>query len=299
MAQALVYEDDSNGWRTFQNGDLPNSGVTASTYGDSTHVAQVAVNAQGIVTAASNVAISAGSGTISDITSTGGDLSITAPTGPTTDIELHTSGVAAATYGSSTTVGQFAVNSKGVITSASNVSISGIAGTGLVKLFDSTLGSPAASIDTGGSGIAAGHSDILIFVMAATTQAVAESSATLTFNADSGAHYDTHRLSAAGGTVSGGTTFAATSFVLSAAGASGGTTNYPTLSLITIPSYTNTTFWKVGFLQETEMDTNSANMFTGVRGCGWRSTAAINQATLTAGSGNLVTGSRLVVYGTQ
>lgn len=64
MARAYVYEDDATGWRTFINGDLPTSGVTAATYGDATHVAQVAVNAQGIVTSASNVAIT-GSGVTS------------------------------------------------------------------------------------------------------------------------------------------------------------------------------------------------------------------------------------------
>jgi len=39
------------------NLDLPASGVTAGTYGDSGHVSQVTVNADGIVTSASNVAV--------------------------------------------------------------------------------------------------------------------------------------------------------------------------------------------------------------------------------------------------
>ena len=60
MAQAYVYEDDSTGWRHFQNGDLPTSGVTAGTYGDGTHVGQFTVNAQGIITAASSIATGGG-----------------------------------------------------------------------------------------------------------------------------------------------------------------------------------------------------------------------------------------------
>jgi hypothetical protein len=44
------------------NSDLPTSGVTAGTYGDSTHVGQFTVAASGVVTAASNVAISGGGG---------------------------------------------------------------------------------------------------------------------------------------------------------------------------------------------------------------------------------------------
>lgn len=45
--------------------NLPNSGVTANTYGDSTHVAQVTVNAKGIVTGVSNAVISSSGATIS------------------------------------------------------------------------------------------------------------------------------------------------------------------------------------------------------------------------------------------
>jgi len=51
---------------------LANSGVTAGTYGDSTHVSQVTVDAKGRVTAASNVAISGASG--GTVTHTAGAL---------------------------------------------------------------------------------------------------------------------------------------------------------------------------------------------------------------------------------
>lgn len=43
---------------------IANSGVTSGTYGDATHVAQVAIGADGRVTAASSIAISGGSGAI-------------------------------------------------------------------------------------------------------------------------------------------------------------------------------------------------------------------------------------------
>lgn len=42
------------------NADLPTSGVSAATYGDATHVGQFAVNSRGVITSASNVAISGG-----------------------------------------------------------------------------------------------------------------------------------------------------------------------------------------------------------------------------------------------
>ena len=66
-----------------------------------------------------------GSGTISDITSTGSTITVTAPTGPTTNVDLPTSGVVAATYGSSSNVAQVTVNAEGIVTAAANVSIGG------------------------------------------------------------------------------------------------------------------------------------------------------------------------------
>ncbi len=55
---------------------LSNTGVTANTYGDSTHVGQFTVDAKGRLTAASNVAISAASGYVQKTTAslTNGDI---------------------------------------------------------------------------------------------------------------------------------------------------------------------------------------------------------------------------------
>lgn len=57
---------------------LADSGVTAGTYGDATHVAQVTVNAKGIVTSASDVAISGGGGSVATDTifDAKGDLAV-------------------------------------------------------------------------------------------------------------------------------------------------------------------------------------------------------------------------------
>ena len=64
-------------------GSLSPSGVTPGTYGDGTHVSQVTVDINGIVTAAANVAISVpGSGTVTqvdtdDTYTTGGPVTTT------------------------------------------------------------------------------------------------------------------------------------------------------------------------------------------------------------------------------
>lgn len=60
--QYLRWNQDDAIWEvTFiQNGDLPASGVTAATYGDSTHVGRFTVGADGRITSASSVAIAVG-----------------------------------------------------------------------------------------------------------------------------------------------------------------------------------------------------------------------------------------------
>ena len=72
---------------------LTNTGVTAKTYGNTSVIPQITVNAQGQITNVSNVSID------------------------------DASGVTAGTYGTATSMPQFAVNSAGKITSVSNVSI--------------------------------------------------------------------------------------------------------------------------------------------------------------------------------
>ena len=103
--------------------NLANTTVTAGTYGDGTHVAQIAIDAQGRITSASNVSITtAGIGTVTSVATgtglTGGPITTTGT------ISLANTAVTAGTYGNATAVGTFTVNGQGQLTAASNTAIS-------------------------------------------------------------------------------------------------------------------------------------------------------------------------------
>ena len=298
MAQAYVYEDDTNGWRTFQNGDLPNSGVGAGTYGDASHVSQVTVNSQGVVTAASNVAISGGSGTVSNITSSGGTITVTNGTGPTANVDLPTSGVTAATYGDTTHVASFHVNADGIITSASNVGISGVAGSGLTQLFDSTLGVATASIDTGAGGIAGGHQALVVVIYGKTAVAGTDPGVNVIVNNDSSAIYDFQEwlLSASGNSQANVQT--QTSWALDFMGTNA-SDSYASSIVLWMPEYSATTFWKTASYSYSSPYSQSPAQHSAFGTCGYRATTAISRMKVTGTGGNLAAGTRMTVYGTQ
>jgi len=97
---------------------LASSGVTATSYGNTSYVASFTVDATGRITSASNVAV--------NYTGARAVLSATAPVVYDTSngiFSLAASGVSATTYGDSTHVASFTVDATGRITAASNVSV--------------------------------------------------------------------------------------------------------------------------------------------------------------------------------
>ncbi len=132
---------------------LAASGVTAGTYGSSTAVPVLTVDAKGRVTLASTASIS-GAITLS------GDVSGTGTTGGTTSVTLATVNSNVGTFGSSTAIPTITVNAKGLVTGVSTTAVfipsSSIAVTGGDLTLSGTTGSDITNATLAATGIGAG-----------------------------------------------------------------------------------------------------------------------------------------------
>lgn len=100
-------------------------------------------------------------GTIEALTSAAGTLTVTAPTGPSTNLDLAPTAVTPGTYGDATNVSQITVDADGRITSAADVAIASTGGTisdltstGGTLTITNPLG-PTTNVDMPASGVTA------------------------------------------------------------------------------------------------------------------------------------------------
>lgn len=279
MARAWVYEDPTVGWRTMVNGDLPTSGVTAATYGDGTHVAQIAVNAQGVITSASSVLITAGG---SSPLTTKGDL-----------------------FGHSSVDARVPVGADGQVLTADSAQTLGlkwaaVAGAGFTTFYDTTLGADTATFDTGANGVPQTASHLLIIAYLRGTESANRNGQALTFNADTGANYSLEGSRALATAVAASTALSATSISVDAPCATAAGANAFGAAALIVPHYTNAINSKSVVFIDTSMTAiaSSTNNWASVKGGLWSGTAAISRITFTASGGaNFKAGSRVSIYG--
>ncbi|MEN9281134.1 MAG: hypothetical protein RL594_69 [Bacteroidota bacterium] len=112
---------------TYPNPSLTTTGVMSGTYGSSSHVAQVTIDAKGRVLSAADVMIQPVSSLTSDVTISGTINTMNLQIGPNVvgSQELASTGVSAATYGTTTQVPQITIDQDGRITTAQNITIAG------------------------------------------------------------------------------------------------------------------------------------------------------------------------------
>ena len=252
----------------------------------------------------SAVTLNAGSNvTITDNSPSAGHITITAASGLSSP--LTTKGDV---WGYSTGNTRIPVGADGTVLTADATQTTGVkwattsSGSGLVKLFESTLASTAASIDTGAGGIASGHGDLICYLYARSNRAAAVDSTKITVNADTGSNYDEQFLEGTGTTVDTAPEFAESSLLntgLATMAGNNATAGVFSFLEIVIPAYDKTTGFKVAkAISCVPLESGSPDVQ--LHAAQWRSTTAVSRLSVAPGIGTLFeAGTRFVIYGTQ
>jgi hypothetical protein len=165
----------------------------------------------------------------------------------------------------------------------------------LTLILDTTLGAPAASIDTDPTDLS-GYTDLIGTIEARFSTATAQGTALVRLNNDSGNNY----IRQLGGS-SGGSSVAANGSNVSAGWigdipGDSATAGQSGAYQFIIFNYLNTTFHKNMYFDGGVRWGSTSHAEESVYN-NWASTAAVTRITFLPPSGNFMTGSRLVVYG--
>lgn len=161
-------------------------------------------------------------------------------------------------------------------------------------LYDSTLSGDAATISS--DTLPPNYRLIEILVLARTSEAVDISTILIRFNNDSSSLYDLQHVSGANAVASAAQTLIGSSWTFNVTGNSA-EAGAVALVHATFPSYDQTTFHKQGVGINSVPDDTAANNRVRSLSLRYKSTTAVSSVSVTAGSGNLKAGSRLLVLG--
>jgi hypothetical protein len=165
-----------------------------------------------------------------------------------------------------------------------------------VMIANTTLSGDAASIDFA---VIGGHYSSLMLVCYLRGSTAATSVQTiLRFNGDGGANYDTQYLLGLAAAASAGEAFAAGfAQVGNMPGSSAGANLFSTLTVV-VPHYANAANNKACQSQwAMKFGTTTADIESGRFAGFWRSSTAITQVQIAPNTGNIVSGSRVTLYG--
>lgn len=208
------------------------------------------------------------------------------------------SGVTPGTYGDTTHVGQFTVDSFGRITFAQDVLVSGGGGGGDLVLLSEVI-TTASQASVPFATIAGTYRDLEVRVRARGTTAATFVSLRAQFNGDTGGNYDYAVWSTNGGggtAASGGA--AQTSMELGLIAAASAPADVPGFLNTVISDYRGTTFQKAVVTQNSlRLGAAAGDIIQQTAGGDWRSTAAITDVLVFPVSGAFVDGSVVSLYG--
>lgn len=164
------------------------------------------------------------------------------------------------------------------------------------RIAESVLVGTAASVTF--SSIPSTYRSLELHILARCDVVATSATGHIRFNSDSTAIYNTQQVGAFGASVTGAEVINGTSAQWGDIAAASATASAASIAVITIPWYTNTTFWKF-LVSKQGMSTaaTTATTFSKQWIGHWRNTAAINAITLLPASNNFIAGSSFALYG--